>query len=264
VIVVNDNARSYSPTIGGLAHHLSTLRTTHGYEKFMKWGKRVLHRTPVVGEPIYGALHGMKKGVKDVVAPQGLFEDLGLKYIGPIDGHDTVEVEHALRRARDFPGPVVVHVITEKGRGYAPAEQDEADRFMGHEMLARDPSGEDGDQQGRQSARDRVDVAEIAMSIGAQQEHVIEYVDRYRAQKPRPRLRARHVHEGQRGEAHEGADQHHQAERHQSVGVGFDDCVPRRVDQRRNEDEPRDRRVDPQHPGVSGAGRAARGMTAPR
>jgi 1-deoxy-D-xylulose-5-phosphate synthase len=131
VIVVNDNARSYSPTIGGLAHHLATLRTTHGYEKFMNWGKRVLHRTPVVGEPIYGALHGMKKGVKDVVAPQGLFEDLGLKYIGPVDGHDEQELEFALNRAKAFPGPVIVHAITHKGHGYGPAEHDEADRFHG-------------------------------------------------------------------------------------------------------------------------------------
>ena len=131
VVVVNDNARSYSPTIGGLAHHLSTLRTTNGYERFMNWGKRVLHRTPVVGEPIYGALHGMKKGVKDVVAPQGLFEDLGLKYIGPIDGHDEQELEFALTRAKDFKGPVIVHAITHKGHGYAPAELDEADRFHG-------------------------------------------------------------------------------------------------------------------------------------
>ena len=131
VIVVNDNARSYSPTIGGLAHHLATLRTTNGYERFMNWGKRVLHRTPVVGEPIYGALHGMKKGVKDVVAPQGLFEDLGLTYIGPIDGHDEQELEFALTRAKDFNGPVIVHAITHKGHGYAPAERDEADRFHG-------------------------------------------------------------------------------------------------------------------------------------
>lgn len=131
VIVVNDNARSYSPTIGGLAHHLSTLRTTNGYEKFMGWGKRLLHRTPIVGEPIYGALHGMKKGVKDVVAPQGLFEDLGLKYIGPVDGHDEAEMEFALNRAKAFSGPVIVHAITHKGHGYAPAELDEADRFHG-------------------------------------------------------------------------------------------------------------------------------------
>lgn len=131
VILVNDNERSYSPTIGGLAHHLATLRTTQGYERFLQWGRRTLQRTPVVGAPVYDALHGMKKGLKDIVAPQGMFEDLGLKYIGPIDGHDTLEVEHALRLARDYGAPVVVHVITEKGRGYAPAERDEADRFHG-------------------------------------------------------------------------------------------------------------------------------------
>ena len=131
VIVVNDNARSYSPTIGGLAHHLSTLRTAPNYEKVMGWGKRVLLRTPVVGHPVFDALHGMKKGVKDVVAPQGMFEDLGLKYVGPVDGHNEAEVEFALSRARDFEAPVIVHVITQKGHGYAPAEADEADRFHG-------------------------------------------------------------------------------------------------------------------------------------
>ena len=131
VIVVNDNARSYSPTIGGLAHHLHTLRTAPNYERVMGWGKRVLQRTPVVGVPIFDALHGMKKGVKDVVAPQGMFEDLGLKYVGPVDGHDEPELEYALSRARDFDAPVIVHVITHKGHGYAPAEADEADRFHG-------------------------------------------------------------------------------------------------------------------------------------
>ena len=131
VIVVNDNERSYSPTIGGLAHHLSTLRTTRGYERFMSWGKRMLHRTPVVGDPLYGTLHGMKKGIKDIMAPQGMFEDLGLKYIGPVDGHDNAELEHALTRAKEFEGPVIVHMITQKGRGYAPAEADDADRFHG-------------------------------------------------------------------------------------------------------------------------------------
>ena len=131
IIVVNDNERSYSPTIGGVAHHLSTLRTTQGYERFLEWGRRTLQRTPVLGAPVYEALHGMKKGLKDIVAPQGMFEDLGLKYVGPIDGHDTAEIEHALGRARAFDAPVIVHVITEKGRGYRPAETDEADRFHG-------------------------------------------------------------------------------------------------------------------------------------
>lgn len=129
VIVVNDNERSYSPTIGGVATYLSTLRTTRGYEKFLDWGKEVLHRTPVVGGPIYDTLHGMKKGIKDIIAPQGMFEDLGLKYIGPIDGHDIEAMEKALYRAKEFGAPVIVHAITEKGRGYAPAVEDEAEKF---------------------------------------------------------------------------------------------------------------------------------------
>ena len=131
VIVVNDNERSYAPTIGGLAHYLATLRTTRGYERFLEWGKNLLGRTPVVGAPIYDTLHGMKKGIKDIVAPQGMFEDLGLKYIGPIDGHDIEAVEHALRRARGFNGPVLVHCITHKGQGYQLALDDAADNFHG-------------------------------------------------------------------------------------------------------------------------------------
>jgi 1-deoxy-D-xylulose-5-phosphate synthase len=129
VIVVNDNGRSYSPTIGGLAHHLATLRTTKGYEQFLDWGKRTLNRSGAPGRFAYEWLHGLKKGIKDVVAPQGMFEDLGIKYIGPVDGHDIEATEHALRRARAYGAPVIVHVITEKGRGYTPAEQDVADRF---------------------------------------------------------------------------------------------------------------------------------------
>ena len=129
IIIVNDNARSYSPTIGGLAEHLSTLRVTQGYERFLDWGKDILHRTPVVGMPIYETLHGMKKGIKDIVAPQGMFEDLGLKYMGPFDGHDIGAMEKALSIAKHFGGPVLVHAITEKGRGYSPAIADEAEKF---------------------------------------------------------------------------------------------------------------------------------------
>jgi 1-deoxy-D-xylulose-5-phosphate synthase len=129
VIVVNDNERSYSPTIGGMATYLSTLRVTRGYEKFLDWGKDVLQRTPVVGGPIYDTLHGVKKGIKDIIAPQGMFEDLGLKYIGPIDGHDIEAMEKALIKAKAFGAPVILHAITEKGRGYAPAIEDEAEKF---------------------------------------------------------------------------------------------------------------------------------------
>ncbi|MDQ2797423.1 MAG: thiamine pyrophosphate-dependent enzyme, partial [Actinomycetota bacterium] len=118
VIVVNDNERSYAPTTGGLAEHLATLRTTRSYENVLDWGKNAISRTPVIGGAMYGAMHGVKKGIKDMVAPQGMFEDLGLKYLGPIDGHDEPAIEAALRRARSFGGPVLVHVLTKKGKGY--------------------------------------------------------------------------------------------------------------------------------------------------
>ena len=128
VIVVNDNGRSYSPTIGGLSEHLAALRTNETYEKVLDWGKETLLRSPI-GRPVFEALHGMKKGIKDVFAPQGLFEDLGLKYIGPVNGHDEDLIENALQYAKRFHGPVMVHVITEKGKGYAPALEDEAEKF---------------------------------------------------------------------------------------------------------------------------------------
>jgi 1-deoxy-D-xylulose-5-phosphate synthase len=129
VIVVNDNERSYSPTIGGLATYLTTLRGTKEYERILGRGKQVLHNTPVVGKHIYGALHGIKKGVKDMLAPQGMFEDLGFKYLGPINGHDIAAMERTLTIAKGFGSPVIVHVITEKGRGYTPALEDLAEKF---------------------------------------------------------------------------------------------------------------------------------------
>ena len=129
IIVVNDNTRSYAPTIGGLADHLATLRTSRGYEGFLEWGKRTVRSAPVVGDKVYGAMHGAKKGLKDFIAPQGMFEDLGLKYVGPVDGHDVDAVEAALTAARNFGGPVIVHCMTEKGRGYAEAEGNDLDRL---------------------------------------------------------------------------------------------------------------------------------------
>ena len=132
VIVVNDNERSYAPTIGGMAVHLATLRTTRSYERMLDWGRVALSRTPMVGRPVYETLHGVKKGIKDIVSPQhGMFEDLGLKYLGPIDGHDEQAVESGLRRAKEFGGPCIVHVITQKGRGYQPAMDDVADQWHG-------------------------------------------------------------------------------------------------------------------------------------
>ncbi|MEO3800526.1 1-deoxy-D-xylulose-5-phosphate synthase [Nonomuraea sp. B1E8] len=125
VIVVNDNGRSYSPTIGGLASHLSSLRVNRHYEDVLEYVKDKIGNVPV----LYDALHGFKKGVKDVIAPQVMFEDLGLKYVGPIDGHDEQAMEAALRKARGFRGPVIVHALTQKGRGYAPAEDHDEDQF---------------------------------------------------------------------------------------------------------------------------------------
>jgi len=137
VIVINDNGRSYDPTIGGLARHLAGLRLRPGYEKMLGTIKHRLPRVPVVGAPIYDALHGMKRGIKDLLAPQGMFEDLGLKYLGPVDGHDLPSLEHALSLARRFDGPVIVHAVTRKGYGYAPAENDEVDQM--HQTRGFDP-----------------------------------------------------------------------------------------------------------------------------
>ncbi|MDQ0708853.1 1-deoxy-D-xylulose-5-phosphate synthase [Arthrobacter woluwensis] len=144
VIVVNDNGRSYAPTVGGFADYLASLRPTidalrakPGYEGAMTWWKTRLQEGGPVGQFTYKSLHAAKKGVKDWWAPQGMFEDLGLKYIGPVDGHDEAAVEEALRLARNFGGPVLVHTITEKGRGYAPARADEADQF--HAVGVIDP-----------------------------------------------------------------------------------------------------------------------------
>lgn len=131
VIVVNDNGRSYAPTIGGLATHLSGLRTQPEYERLLGEARRRLRNLPVLGEPAYSVLHGMKAGIKDMVSPQALFADLGLKYVGPIDGHDELALEAALRRAKDFGGPVVVHALTRKGNGYEHAENHEADQMHG-------------------------------------------------------------------------------------------------------------------------------------
>jgi 1-deoxy-D-xylulose-5-phosphate synthase len=127
VIVVNDNGRSYQPTIGGLASHLSSIRVSQRYEHVLDLIKTTVTSAPIVGSPLFGALHGAKKGLKDFLQPQVLFEDLGIKYIGPIDGHDEEKTEHALRQANEYGGPVLVHAITHKGFGYPLAEQNEED-----------------------------------------------------------------------------------------------------------------------------------------
>jgi len=169
VIVVNDNGRSYSPTIGGLANHLAGLRLRPGYERMLKNVKGTLGRTPVVGPPLYEALHGLKRGVKDLLAPQGMFEDLGLKYLGPVDGHDIAALEHAFTLARQFGGPVVVHCVTRKGYGYPPAENHQADRM--HGGGAFDPeTGEPLSGGGRSWTRV---FADEVVALGAQRDDIV-------------------------------------------------------------------------------------------
>ncbi|WP_236788324.1 1-deoxy-D-xylulose-5-phosphate synthase [Amycolatopsis sp. GM8] len=137
VIVVNDNGRSYSPTIGGFAEHLASLRLQPGYERMLDGGRELLLHTPVVGRTIYAALHAAKAGIKDALSPQMMFSDLGLKYFGPVDGHDLVALEKAFAAAKAFGGPVVVHAVTEKGHGYPPAVNDGHDQM--HQTDPIDP-----------------------------------------------------------------------------------------------------------------------------
>ncbi|RZQ63059.1 1-deoxy-D-xylulose-5-phosphate synthase [Amycolatopsis suaedae] len=137
VIVVNDNGRSYSPTIGGLADHLASLRLRPGYEKVLDAGRDLLRATPVVGKPIYALLHAAKAGIKDAIAPQRMFADLGLKYVGPVDGHDLAALERALHSAKEFGGSVIVHAVTEKGHGHEPAVNEVNDQM--HQTDPLDP-----------------------------------------------------------------------------------------------------------------------------
>ena len=138
VIVVNDNGRSYAPTIGGLADHLAGLRLQPGYERILERGKEALRGLPVVGGLLYRCVHSIKAGIKDAISPQVMFTDLGVKYVGPIDGHDERAVEAALSSARGFKAPVIVHVVTRKGMGYGPAEADEAEQM--HSTGVIDPA----------------------------------------------------------------------------------------------------------------------------
>ncbi|WP_219416350.1 1-deoxy-D-xylulose-5-phosphate synthase [Pseudonocardia nigra] len=169
VIVVNDNGRSYAPTIGGLADRLATLRLQPGYERVLEAGKSAITRTPVVGGPVYAGLHALKAGLKDALSPQELFSDLGLKYFGPVDGHDIAAMESALRRARHFGGPVIVHAVTRKGNGYPPAENDEAEQM--HSPSAFDP--ETGLPTGPPSVGWTSVFAEEMVALGARRPDVV-------------------------------------------------------------------------------------------
>ncbi|AWB81781.1 1-deoxy-D-xylulose-5-phosphate synthase [Corynebacterium yudongzhengii] len=137
VIVVNDNGRSYSPTIGGFAKNLSTIRMQHGYDELMEHGKRRLQQLGWVGRRAFEALAAFKEGVKSQLIPTEMFADLGLKYVGPISGHDLSALIEAFEYAQDYDGPIIVHAVTEKGHGFAPAVNNLADQM--HSTGSIDP-----------------------------------------------------------------------------------------------------------------------------
>ena len=137
VIVVNDNGRSYAPTIGGIADNLGRIRAQHGYDELMAQGKKTLKSMGWVGNRAFDALHAMKEGVKSSVMPTELFPELGMKYIGPINGHDLDALVYAFNYAREYSGPIFVHVVTEKGHGFAPAVNEPKDQM--HSTGAIDP-----------------------------------------------------------------------------------------------------------------------------
>lgn len=138
VIVVNDNGRSYAPTIGGLARYLNNVRTDENYRRLYKLSKKVFYKFGVPGRLIYSALRGAGKGLFSTFAPKGMFPNLDIKYIGPVDGHDIVAMEQALAQAKKYASPAIVHAITQKGKGFDPALMHEGDQF--HAVGKIDPS----------------------------------------------------------------------------------------------------------------------------
>lgn len=138
VIVVNDNGRSYAPTIGGLARYLNDVRTDQNYRRLYKLSKKLFYKFGLVGRLVYSAARGAGKGLLSSFAPKGMFPNLDIKYIGPVDGHDLPAMEQALRQAKKYASPVIVHAITQKGRGFDPAMLHEDDQF--HAVGKIDPN----------------------------------------------------------------------------------------------------------------------------
>ncbi len=131
IIVINDNGRSYAPTVGGLARHLSQLRVDPRYERIKEDISRLLRDLPLVGPTADQAAYRVKEGLKQLLQPSTIFESLGIKYAGIVDGHDEPALEEVLSRSKRLRAPTVVHVITEKGHGYSPAVDDEVDKLHG-------------------------------------------------------------------------------------------------------------------------------------
>ncbi|NDC47859.1 MAG: 1-deoxy-D-xylulose-5-phosphate synthase [Micrococcales bacterium] len=129
IIVVNDNGRSYAPTIGGLARYLNNVRTEPFYKRMYRGSRKFFARFGVVGRLVYATLRGAGKGLLGTFTPKSMFPNLDLKYIGPIDGHDIEALEQALKQAKQYGAPVIVHAITQKGRGFTLAEENVDDQF---------------------------------------------------------------------------------------------------------------------------------------
>jgi 1-deoxy-D-xylulose-5-phosphate synthase len=138
VIVVNDNGRSYAPTIGGLAKHMTNIRTDKMYKKMYRLSKRVFYGFGTLGRLVFNAARGAGRSALETMAPQSMFPNLDIKYIGPVDGHNIENLEHALRQAKNYSSPVIVHVITQKGKGFDPAMLHEDDQF--HAVGKIDPT----------------------------------------------------------------------------------------------------------------------------
>ncbi len=137
VVVLNDNGRSYAPTVGGLAGHLSQLQVDPRYERLKEEISQRLKDLPLVGRQADTAAFRLKESLKQLLQPTTVFDSLGLKYAGPVHGHDLAELEEILGRAKRLKAPTVIHVLTEKGRGYGPAIDDEIDKL--HGVSAFDP-----------------------------------------------------------------------------------------------------------------------------
>jgi len=125
VIVLNDNGHSYAPTISKLSRSLTTLRLNPTYLTWRERFRRLLPRLTPLGKVAYKGLEGSANAVREMVTPRTFFEDLGVRYVGPLDGHNIAALESVLAKAAEWDGPIVVHVLTEKGRGYAPATEDD-------------------------------------------------------------------------------------------------------------------------------------------
>ncbi|MEI7747289.1 MAG: 1-deoxy-D-xylulose-5-phosphate synthase N-terminal domain-containing protein, partial [Actinomycetota bacterium] len=142
VVVLNDNGRSYAPTVSKLSSSLTTLRLNPTYVATRERLRQAVRDIPGLGSLAYQSIHGITSAFREVVTPHTFFENLGVRYVGPIDGHDITVLEDALRHAQEWDGPIVVHVLTEKGRGYAPAEADDIQRLHDFKVALATPDEE--------------------------------------------------------------------------------------------------------------------------